>query len=188
LNLATLDRLGITAGPPLAVVYTVLVRYLFGLAYTLNPRDLQGSVEDNCAFLTACELFSMQTVRDLKLSDVIVRHYTPGLQLSSLFKSKQITLLMPMEFMTNPIDLMHHVMVVLEALAATFGADEGCLSFDDTLLLLMSIMSLNPPSNAIAICAFLRKWEAIQLCPLMADAMNYFIVAVDQLLHYNKQT
>jgi hypothetical protein len=187
LNIITLNQLRITAGPPRTVVYTVLVRYLFGIAYALSPGELMGSQEESFEFLRACEAFSMQTVRDLNLSDVIVRRYTPGLQISSLFKSKQIALLMPMEVMTNPIDLMHHVMVVLGALASTFGADEGCLSFDDTLLLLMAVMSLHPPSNAIAIASFLRKWEGVQLCALMSGAMNYFVVAVQQLCEYRKR-
>jgi hypothetical protein len=92
---------------------------------------------------------------------------------------------MPMQLMTNPIDLMHHVMVTLRELAAGFAADEGCLSFDNTLRLLMALVSLRPPSNAIA--SFLGKWEAVQLCSLLTHAMNYFIVAVRQLREYGKQ-
>jgi hypothetical protein len=120
----------------------------------------------------------------LRLSPAVVRGFTPGLPLASMFTARQVALLAPMELMTNPIDLMNHVMTVLGELAASFAAGERCLSFDDTLILMMAVMSLNPPANAVAIAAYLRKWERVQLCAIVAHATNYFVAAVQQLREY----
>jgi hypothetical protein len=180
-NIALLSRLGITAGAPRAVVYTSLVRYVFGIAYAISPGSLLGTMQENSEFLVACELFAKQRVRDLKMSDVITRHYTPGLPIGSLFNQKQVRLLRAMELMTNPIDLMNHVNEILTTLAGHFAGSEGFLSFDDTLTLLLALLSTSPPGNAIPITTFVAKWERVQLSKAVAFAKDYFVAAVDQI-------
>jgi hypothetical protein len=183
-NTLILGKLGIKAGPPRAIVYTSLVRFLFGIAYTIRPTGLFGSPEDNARFLIACERFSRQTVRDLRLSDAITRNYTPGLHVASLFNQKHVELLAPMELMTNPIDLMSHVGGILQKLATFYASEEGFLSFDDTLTLLLALLCLNPPSNALAIREFVAKWSKVQLSRGLEFAKDYFIAAVDQIQSY----
>jgi predicted nucleic acid-binding protein len=151
-NLAVLQALEITSPPARAVVYTSLVRILFGIGYTLNTAALDGDREQNAAFLAACEHFAGQKVRELVLTQAITEQYTKGLPLRSMFKSKQVDML---RAMTNPIDLMHHVYQILRALAAFFASTEKFLSFDDTLTLLLALMLISPPGNAIA--AFVSK-------------------------------
>jgi hypothetical protein len=180
-NIAILSKLGIKSGAARAVVYTSLVRYVFGIAYTIRPDDLLGTTEENAQFLVACETFAKQTVRDLKMTEAITCHYTPGLPIVSLFNQKQVRLLKAMELMTNPIDLMNHVNEILTTLAGHFASSEGFLSFDDTLTLLLALLSTSPPGNAIAITAFVAKWERVQLSKVVAFAKNYFVAAVDQI-------
>jgi hypothetical protein len=185
-NLAIMGCLKISSGPARAVVYTSLVRFLFAVGYTLNPVQLNGSDVENLAFLNACDSFSDQTVRDLVLNKVITQNYTPGLSVASLFRSKQVDMLKPMESMTNPIDLMHYVHEILGTLATYFASNEQFLSFDDTLTLLLALMSLSPPTNAIAIAAFVTKWDSVQLSSVVSIAKNYFVAAVEQILAYGQ--
>jgi hypothetical protein len=185
-NLAIMGCLKISSGPARAVVYTSLVRFLFAVGYTLNPAQLGGTVDENIAFLNACDKFSEQTVRDLVLTSVITQHFTPGLPVASLFKSKQVNMLKPMESMTNPIDLMHYVHEILGTLATFFASKEQFLSFDDTLTLLLALMSLSPPANAIAISSFVSKWSEVQLSSVVTISKNYFVAAVEQILVYGE--
>jgi hypothetical protein len=186
-NLAIMGCLKINSGPARAVVYTSLVRFLFSVGYTLNPAQLNGRDEENLAFLNACEKFSEQTVRDLALTKVITQDYTPGLKVASLFKSKQVEMLKPMESMCNPIDLMYYVHKILGTLATYFASQEQFLSFDDTLTLLLALMSLCPPTNAVAIASFVTKWDCVQLSSLVSIAKNYFVAAVEQILVYGEK-
>jgi hypothetical protein len=185
-NLRIMSCLKISSGPARAVVYISLVRFLFSVGYSLNPSHLTGSTDANINFLNACDAFSKQTVRELILTDVITQHYTPGLTVPSLFKSKQVDMLKAMESMCNPIDLMHYVHEILGTLATHFASKEQFLSFDDTLTLLLALMSLSPPANAIAISEFVTKWDAVQLSSVIQIAKNYFVAAVEQIGLYGQ--
>jgi hypothetical protein len=180
-NLAVLKPLGINSAPVRAIVYTSLVRFLFGIGYTVNPAQLLGKTDDNAKFLMACDRFAAQTVRDLVLTKAITQQYTPGLTVRSMFRSKQVDMLRAMETMTNPIDLMYYVHTILGSLASFFASTEKFLSFDDTLTLLLALMSISPPGNAIAIAAFVSKWEPVQLSSVVSVAKNYFVAAVEQI-------
>jgi hypothetical protein len=180
-NVAVMTCLKITSAPARAVVYTSLVRFLFGVAYTLNWTELSGDMEQNISFLKTCDRFASQTVRELVLTKVITKNFTPGLPVASMFKSKQVNMLKPMEVMTNPIDLMYYVHQILGTLATCFAAGEHFLSFDDILTLLLALLSLSPPVNAIAIAAFVQKWESVQLSSVVSVAKNYFVAAVEQI-------
>jgi hypothetical protein len=180
-NVTIMNSLKISSALARAVVYTALVRFLFGIGYTLNPSELCGADARNVRFLKYCDKFASQTVRELVLTKVITKNFTPGLPVASMFKSKQVNLLKPMEMMTNPIDLVHYVHQVLGTLATCFAAGEHFLSFDDTLTLLLALLSLAPPVNAIGIAAFIQKWEAVQLSSVLSVSKNYFIAAVEQI-------
>ena len=122
----------------------------------------------------------------MKLSKDIVKGYTPGLTVQSLFKSKQVDMLKQMELMTNPIDLMKHVHSILQSLAAYFGNGKP-MSFDDTFTLLLALMSLSPPANAVSIAKFVSKWDDLQLSSVVGMSKNYFIAAVEQLMQQPDQ-
>jgi hypothetical protein len=173
-NLAIVKRLGITTGAPRAVVYTSLVRCLFAASYAARPGPLIGVADENARLLIACERFARQTVRKLKLSEAITRNYTPGLPLGSLFNQKQVGLLREMEWMTNPIDLVNHVNAILGKLAVHFARNGEFLSFDDTLTLMLALLSISPPGNAIVIASFLAKWERVQLSKIVVQAKDFF--------------
>jgi hypothetical protein len=189
LSMLLMRSLHVSAGPTRPVVYTALVRYVFGIAYALNPAQLTGPVDEGARFLVYCDMFAHQTVRDLVLAEAITRNFTPGLAIASLFKSKSVNMLKPMEFMTNPIDLMNYVHQVLGALGQLFGAnvDEMFLSFDDTLTLFLALMSLSPPANAIGIAEYVTLWEPVQVSSLLSLTKNYFVAAVEQIQKFGRE-
>ena len=173
--------LNLTSQQSKAVVYTSVVRFLFNQAYAIDS-ELAHYRKANAVFLLKAEQFSKQPVRDLKLTKDISRYYTPGLPVSTLFKSKQLDMLKQMEIMTNPIDLMKHVHTIILSLASYFGSESGMLSFDDTLTLLLALMSLSPPSNAVSITKFVEKWQNVQLDDIVGKSKDFFIAAVETLL------
>jgi hypothetical protein len=189
LSLLLMKSLKVNAGQTRSVVYTALVRYVFGIAYTINPGLLRGPADESAKFLVYCDLFSRQTVRDLVLAESITKNFTPGLAIASLFKSKRVDMLKPMEFMTNPIDLMNYVHQVLGELAQLFGVGvtEMFLSFDDTLTLFLALMSLSPPANAIGIADFVTLWEPVQVSSLLSLTKNYFVCAVEHIQRFGRE-
>jgi hypothetical protein len=186
-SLSLMDSLKVTAGPARAVIFTALVRFVFGIAYTVNPAPLQGNYDDNCEFLAACDRFSWRPLRDLIPADWIARNYTAGLPLRALFKSKQVNMLKMMEFMTNPIDLMQYVLTIMGNLAQHFGGggQDQVLASDDMLALLFALLSISPPGNAIAIADFLVRWQPLQLSNLSLPA-DYFVIAVQEISRFGK--
>jgi hypothetical protein len=184
LNMTLVLKFGINSESARAVIFIALVRYLFGIAYTLSPALRLGAPAAKAAFPVACARFSQQTVRDLALCEAIARKYTPGLRISSMFSSRHVGLLRPMEFMTNPIDLLHHIEVVLQTLAAYFASAEEFVSFDDTITLFMALLSVNPPENAVGIAAFLETWERAVLSRTVMFAKNAFVASVKQILGF----
>ena len=163
------------------IIFTSAIRFLFDEAYVIQS-DLRGYNKANAEFLVKCDIFSRQPARELKLSSDIESYYTPGLPITSLFKSKQQMLLKDMEYMTNPIDLMVRVHVVINSLAQYFGSEIGVLSFDDTLTLFLGLMSLSPPANAFAIAKFVEKWSDLQLSDVIRNSQNFYTVAIDHIL------
>ena len=97
------NLLNLTNWQSKAIVYTSIVRFLFNQAYVIDS-ELSHFNKANAIFLKKAEEFSKQSVRELKLTKDISRYYTPGLPVSSIFKSKQLDMLKQMENMTNPID------------------------------------------------------------------------------------
>jgi hypothetical protein len=187
-NLQLMQLLNITTKVPSSVVYASLVRFLFNVGYAMRPQSLMGTDKENIEFLRACSVYASQTVQDLRLPSFITKKYTIGLPVHSLFKQKQVQMLKEMELMTNPIDLMHHVHKTLGNLASIFGSHQDFLSFDDTLTLLLALMSLSPPGNAVAIAGFVVMWEPVQLSSVVQLAKNYFVAAVKQIQGFELPT
>lgn len=94
-NLAVLKALGVNSAPVRAIVYTSLVRFLFGIGYTVNPAQLMGNTAENAKFLMACDRFSAQTVRDLVLTKTITQQYTPGLTVGACSSRSRSTYCAP---------------------------------------------------------------------------------------------
>lgn len=163
------------------IIFTSTIRFLFDEAYVIKS-DLRGYNKANAEFLVKCDLFSKRPARELKLSSDIEAYYTPGLPITSLFKSKQQSLLKELEYMTNPIDLMVRVNDVIKTLAQFFGSEIGVLSFDDTLTLFLGLMSLSPPANAVAIAKFVEKWSELLLSDVTKNSKNFYFAAIDHIL------
>ena len=163
------------------IIFTSTIRYLFDEAYVIKS-DLSGYNKSNAEFLVKCDAFSKQPARELKLSSDIEAYYTPGLPITSLFKSKQQTLLKELEYMTNPIDLTVRINDVINSLAQFFGSEVGVLSFDDTLTLFLGLMSQSPPANAVAIAKFIEKWSELLLSEVTKNSKNFYLAAIDHIL------
>jgi hypothetical protein len=189
LSLFLMNRLNVGQGPTRSVVYTALVRHVFEVSYALNASQLMGPRTETAQFLVYCDLFTRQTVRDLVLSDAITKNFTPGLPLASLFKASRLPMLNAMDVITNPIDLVNYVHRVLGALAQYFGSDveELFLSFDDTMTLLLALMALAPPANAIGIADCVTMWEPLQVSSVLGLARNYFVCAVEQIQKFGRE-
>ena len=167
------------------IVYTSLIRMLFDEAYN-QDSELCKYNDANALFLIKCDDFSKQRVKDLGLSEYIVKNYTPGLGIQSLFKSKQVNLLKQMELMTNPIDLMKHVHTILISLTKYFGGGKT-MSFDDTFILLLALISLSPPVNAVSIAKFVNKWDCVHLSNTVSLSKKYYIAAVKHLISFDEE-
>lgn len=182
MNIEVADTLGIEAESYRFVTYTSLVRILFGKAHIMNPSVLEGDREENLEFMRKCDAYSKQNVKDLQLSDFVVEHYVQGLGIKSMFKPKHMECLKQLEFVSNPIDLVVGVHKILESLANYYAEGAGFLPFDDTLTLLMALMSLSPPSNARAIARFMDQWREIFISDLLNVTCNLFTAAIDHIM------
>jgi hypothetical protein len=181
-----MKSLGVKGDTMRAVLYVTLVRFFFANAYTMDSSSLMIGIEKSTEFLNDCQKFSEQTVRDFVISPSIIKNFTAGLPLTSLFRARQVQLLKPMEFMTSPIDLMYYVHTVLGMLATQFGIEAGetMLSFDDTLTLLIALLSTSPPSNAVKIAEYIVQWESVLISDVLPLARGYFVAAVEQIVNF----
>ena len=167
------------------IIYTAALRFLFDESYVIKS-DLRKYKSANALFLEKCDAFSKKPAKDLELSNDIESYYTPGLPIASLFKTKQVNFLKQLEYMTNPIDLMVNVHIVINQLAQFFESEVGVLSFDDTLTLFIGLLSLSPPANAISIIRFVEKWNNAQLSDVIKTAKNFYVAACGHLMNVDK--
>lgn len=177
-------HLEIGEGMTRQMIFISLTRYLFDEAY-MYDKMLSTHDPINMTFLQKCEEYSKQKVKDLNLSKDVMEGYTPGLVVPTIFKGKRLNSMKPMEFMTNPIDMMNYVHTVLGQLGTYFGKGKT-MSFDDTFTLLMAHMSVAPPVNAVSIAKFAIKWDQLQLSPIVAMAKNYYVAAVESMMGSNE--
>jgi hypothetical protein len=83
--------------------------------------------------------------------------------------------------MTNPIDIVHDIDSTYRGVVKFFSKPEREIQFTDASTLLLGLISINPPVNALAIAEFLQKWSALTILPETAIARDAFIAAVHQL-------
>lgn len=172
--------LNLTIPKSKAIVYTSIIRILFNESYCIDA-ELNAYKKEDGEFLIKANEFSKRTVRDLKLTNDISRYYTPGLPLTTLFKPKQIDMLKQIEFMTNPLDIMKQIHTITVSLAQFFGSENGMLSFDDMLTLLLALVSISPPTNCVSISKFIEKWRQLQINDVIGNAKDFFVAAVETL-------
>ena len=175
------------SGPSQVILYFSSIRFIFNEFYPYES-DLNKYNDQNAIFLKKCEAFSHRTVRDLELAPELVNGYTPGLPISSLFKTKQLAMMDQMGLMTNPLDLMFHIHFVVQKLANNFGKEGTFLAFDDTLTLLIALIAINPPVNAISIREFMAKWENLQMSPYVKMDKDYYVAAIDHIMSIELDT
>jgi hypothetical protein len=83
--------------------------------------------------------------------------------------------------MTNPLDLEHAIHRAYTAIVKFFSTAEHPLQFGDASTLLLGLISINPPPNAMSIAEFLEKWSALTINRECAIAREAFAAAVHQL-------
>ena len=168
-------------------LYLSIVRAVFEEAYTIYP-ELNRFAKANAVFQEKCEAFADRTIGDIQslMPKDTLRGYTPGMQVRTLFRKKQIGYMKDMELMLNPIDLMVQIYKSVNSLKHYFSFDAGTLTFRETNILLLVLLSVAPPSNTVSIARFLDHWKDMVLTPVVKDYVSNFIGAVELLYSYEQ--
>ncbi|OHT09919.1 hypothetical protein TRFO_04477 [Tritrichomonas foetus] len=164
------------------ICYTTIVRYFFDEAYLRKPL-LSLHEDKNQIFLEKCEIFAQTNIGDLNIPERIKKQYVAYLPATSLFREQHLDILTDMQYMNNPLDIMLSLLAAQKQIAKYFKDDEQPLTFKETATLMLVLMSVSPPINAVSIALFLKKWGDIHLLPECEQAKDIFIAAVE--LIYN---
>ncbi|EAY01700.1 hypothetical protein TVAG_316880 [Trichomonas vaginalis G3] len=169
------------------VMYISLVRVIFEESYAIYP-ELNLFRKANLLFLSRCYAFSDRTIGDISdmLPKYIVRNYTKGLLVKTMFKKKSVGLLQELEYMINPIDLMIHIYKSCMHIKQYFASDAGILSEKDMNVLLLCLLSIAPPCNCVSIARFLFHWKDIALKPEAKACIDNFVGAVQILYNFTE--
>lgn len=160
------------------IIWTSLLRYFFDEAYA-RRQDLSKFDDANTLFVEKCDLYSNQSIGDLNLPKHISQRFNPYYLAPSLFRTKHLKNLQEMEFLICPIDIIMKICYSLTDIIKFFSRDANHkLAFDDTKVLLLVLVSISAPSNAVAIARFLHKWREICINDDMIKAVNTFIASV----------
>jgi hypothetical protein len=167
------------------VCYCSLTRFLFDEAYT-RDREVSQFVEDDGTFLMKCDVISDCTVRSLRFSQGFKGRYGSKMRVSSLFREKQMSSIAKLGQLTNPIDISVVLQRAYALLLKFFGDSQASVQPADAGMLLLCLVAVNPPSNAVSMARFLKKWTALNLVPAALPAREAFIDAVDQIASMEK--
>lgn len=162
------------------IIYTAVVRYVFNEAY-LKRNDLNAGARENAEFLEKAMLFREQTIRQLTIPERIQKKYAPNMTISGLFNKKQQMMIDNLQFLTNPIDLLMTLHKAQQEIARYFGDREKRLEFQETTTLMLALLAVNPPSNAISIARFLTRWKELTIFEDANNARNLFISAIQRI-------
>jgi len=179
LNGAIIDNLGLRMDATALITYTSLVRQVFSKAYTVKERPVLRSYEkSSIVFLKKCEEFCNQPISELNLSEELIGRRKKA-AIYSLFRSK-VHNLSAIEFMTNPIDMLYHIHQAVLSLPAAVNAPK--LTPPETQILLLALVTYSPPSNAIAIYKFLKKWGTLMMSPDVQKSKQLFFNSINHLM------
>jgi hypothetical protein len=103
------------------------------------------------------------------------------MQVASLFRDKQVASLSKLLYLTNPIDIVAVLHRAYVSIVKGFADASGRISSDDAALLLLCLVSTNPPANAVSMARFLQKWGSLNLIPDAVPARDAFISGVEQM-------
>jgi hypothetical protein len=162
------------------VCYCSLTRFLFDEAY-VRAREVSQFVEDDGTFLIKCEVIADSHVRSLRFSQEFKGRYGSKLRVSSLFREKQINSITNLGQLTNPIDIVVILQRAYALLLKFFGDSQASVSPADAGMLLLCLVAVNPPSNAVSMARFLKKWALLNLVSAALTAREAFINAVEQI-------
>lgn len=169
------------------VLYVSLVRVIFEESYTIYP-ELNRFSKANGEFLKRCHNFAEQTIGDISemLPDSISKNYTKGMLVKTMFKRKTVNLMQDMEYMYSPIDLILHIYKACNHLKSYFSKSAAILSEKHLNVLLLVLISVAPPSNAVSIARFIHHWQDFSTKPEAKPFVANFIGAVELLYNFTE--
>jgi hypothetical protein len=175
------ERLGARASKTkMTVCYCCLVRFLFDEAYVIGG-ELNDCAEENAAFLLGCELLSCQPIGALSLPQNLKEKYTPRMLVGSMFRPKQAEPVRGLDMILNPIDLIFHLHQGWSSVVKYFSSGAESLGQADAVKLFMVLLSVEPPTNAVALARFAVKWAKINLVPGAEAVPQAMLTAVEQI-------
>jgi hypothetical protein len=120
-------------------------------------------------------------VRSLDLPERVRLKYAAHMKVGSLYREKQIEAVEKLGFLTNPIDIMRTVYEAERIIVRYFGEEREKLEFKELTVLMLSLLAVNPPANAVSIALFVQDWDALKMVPIVGKAAEVFIAAVNYI-------
>jgi hypothetical protein len=162
------------------VTYCGLVRFIFDQCYSRQVVLFEPQAT-NAEFLLKCERFCQRTVRSLNVPERVRARYPSHMRVPSLFREKQVSAIEKLAVLTNPIDMMRVVHAARLMITHYFGGTGPPLEFKDVTVLMLALISVNPPPNAVSIARFLRHWAAIKMMEEIGKTAELFVAAVEYI-------
>lgn len=180
LNSAIIDSLSMPFNQNAIVLYNALVRTMFDYAYVLNPRPtLNRYKAASSNFIAKSIKFSAQPISMLNISMQAINAKRQQQPISTLFRAKSITL-EPLEFMTNPLDIIYYIHQMINSLSSQ--SLTRTLTPPEIQTMLLGLVVSTPPSNIVAVAKFIEKWGNLISSSPMQKAKQLFLNCVNEIV------
>lgn len=202
-----------TTDEQFVILKSACIRFFYNLCYIKEPEVLNSKA--NCLiFFKNCSYITSFSPKNLGLSPHLFTVNQMDLPLIGIVRHSDILSEMSadlnsLQFLTSPIDMMiiiSKVILKLEdfvkknILDKKFGQfasmvesdfnkkkNREMMSFDDCFSLFFSILSINPPSNAIEISVWLQNSPDFTESVPLKMAKATFVSAVDHILGFSEE-
>ena len=179
LNASICEFLGRQTEQTMKITYLAIMRNLFEISYTENSI-LNRYRSANIEFSLRCEKFAKKTVSEAGIPESIIGNMRRRANVATLFRSKKVGSLQSLEFMLNPVDMYYAIYNVLQGIDSI--VPDANLTDEEKKIVIVSIVSVNPPSNMVSIIMFCKKWFGIVESREMKMVFRKFKEACDLIL------
>ena len=181
LTSAVCEHIGRTGDQAFSVMYTSILRCIFDIAF--QSSSILNKYDDaNAEYLELCNKFIQRQIGNSGIPECVIGSMRRRASIQTLFRSKKLGSFQNLEYMVNPLDMFYHVYSTMQNLDSAVVVPGAELTSDERLIVAICVICNSPPTNAISIIKFMKKWEGLIQSPQMIRAFHVFKRASDRIL------
>jgi cell division septum initiation protein DivIVA len=159
------------------IVYNSLIRIYFSFAYTNDlARELVKYRNRDAEIAFRLAVLAQKPVAHLGLPAVMVPKEMDRVPIASFFENENLVGMGELQFIVNPIDMLHLLHKVVIALLNFCPQKRP--NGEELQLMFIGLLARDPPVNPFGIYRFLETWDGLQLSAELDKSKAFYMGAI----------